>query len=139
MEIPLTVASLDRRHPLSTECAALVVSAQGCGIRSEKALPVETPILLSGLPGGASAAGRVASCRPLGTDGKQFMVGVALYNHGNVWGIADPPDDWNATPEETAISVVASANAIQSGGIRAKSNWPYNLVSSRGVAQAAKK
>ena len=86
VEIPVAVTSLDRVHPFSEKCVALVVSAQGCGFRSSRALPIETPVLLGELPGGGSASGRVASCLPLGGEAKAFLIGVALFNHGNVWG-----------------------------------------------------
>jgi hypothetical protein len=95
VQIPLTITSLDRRHPLSAECVALVVSAQGCGVQASQPLPIETPILLGPLPGGESSAGKVASCLPIGTDGGKFLIGISLYNHGNVWGLPDPPQDWN--------------------------------------------
>jgi hypothetical protein len=95
VEIPITVTSLDRKHPFAAECLALVVSLQGCGFRTTQPLPLGTPVLLSGLPGNASTSARVANCLPLGSDGKQFLIGVSLYNPGNVWGIADPPTDWN--------------------------------------------
>lgn len=120
VEIPLTITSLDHKHPLAAECVAVVVSPQGCGLRASQALPLETPVLLADLPGGASASGRVASCLPLGKDGKNFLIGVALYNPANVWGIANPPEDWNC-----------GAEAAGAGNTRAssKGEWPYNLVS----------
>ncbi|MGC2822212.1 MAG: hypothetical protein WA198_21140, partial [Candidatus Sulfotelmatobacter sp.] len=79
VQIPLVVTSMDRRHPFSAQCMALVVSPQGCGIRASQALPLETPVLLGDLPGGATASGRVANCLPLGNDGKSFLIGVSLY------------------------------------------------------------
>ncbi|MGB0011062.1 MAG: hypothetical protein WBQ03_05615, partial [Candidatus Sulfotelmatobacter sp.] len=88
VQIPLVVTSMDRRHPFSAQCVALVVSPQGCGIRASQALPLETPVLLGDLPGGGSASGRVANCLPLGNDGKSFLIGVSLFNEGNVWGLA---------------------------------------------------
>src|SRR5579863_2102932 len=100
VEIPIIVTSMDRTHPFSAECIALVVGPQGCGFRSSQALPLETPVLLSNLPAGGSASGRVANCLPLGSDGKYFLIGVALYNHANVWGIANPPEDWNCPPSK---------------------------------------
>lgn len=127
VEIPVVVTSMDRRHAFSAECIALIVSPQGCGFRTPQGLPLETPVLLSNLPAGGSASGRVASCLPLGTDGKEFLIGVALYNHGNIWGIADPPADWNCAPDANN----ASATAADAGKpvARSKHAWPYNLVS----------
>jgi len=61
VEIPVTVTSLDRMRPFAETCMVLVVSAQGCGFRSSQALPIETPIIIGGLPGGASVTARVAN------------------------------------------------------------------------------
>src|ERR1700749_2937949 len=54
VEIPVSVLSLDRRRPFGEKCVVLIVSAQGCGFRASEELQVETPIMLSGLPGGGS-------------------------------------------------------------------------------------
>lgn len=135
VEIPVTVTSMDRRHPFSAKCVALVVGPQGCGFRASQALPVETPVLLSDLPGGGSASARVANCLPLGNEGKYFLIGVALYNHGNVWGIADPPEDWNCASNPGA----ASANAAGKTTAKGKNVWPYNLFSGQGEAHPGRK
>ncbi len=95
VEIPVSVTSLDRMRPFADKCVVLIVSAQGCGFRTSQALQPETPVLLSNLPGGGSVTARVVNCLPLGNDGKYFLIGASLYTHGNVWGIANPPDDWN--------------------------------------------
>jgi len=129
VEIPLTVTSMDRKHPFSAQCVALVVSQQGCGFSAATALPLETPVLLGGLPGGATASGRVANCLPVGKDGKNFLIGVSLYNPGNVWGIADPPGDWNCAPSSGSASTKASSVPSNT-----KNAWPYNLVSSHNEA-----
>jgi len=94
VEIPVSVLSLDRQRPFAESCLVLVISAQGCGLRSARALRVETPVMINDLPGGSSVTGRVANCLPLGNDGQYFLIGVSLYTHGNVWGIDDPPADW---------------------------------------------
>jgi hypothetical protein len=128
VEIPLVVTSMDRMHPFSATCIALVVSPQGCGFRATQALPLETPVLLGDLPGGGSASARVANCLPLGSDGKYFLIGVSLYNPGNVWGIADPPADWNCgSPTNTAAAGAVVSNS--------KSVWPYNVFSGKGETQ----
>jgi len=133
VEISVTVTSLDRRHPFAADCMAIVVSPQGCGFRATQGLPIETPVLLSNLPGG-SASGRVASCLPLGKDGQNFLIGVALYNHGNVWGIANPPEDWNCAQAAGA----AAANGPSQPPTQSKQEWPYNLFSGRTEAPPRK-
>jgi len=119
------VTSLDRVHPFSEECVALVVSAQGCGFRSPQALPLETPVLLGKLPGGGSASGHVASCLPLGNERKSFLIGVSLYNHGNVWGIANPPEDWDCRDEANAATPNPPDAPLNVG----RGNWPYSKFS----------
>ena len=109
VEIPISVTSLDRLRPFAERCVAVVVCGQGCGFRSSRALQIETPVFLSDLPGGGSVTARVASCLPLGRDGKYFLIGVALYTHGNVWGIVDPPEDWGTTIQAAAAAGAASA------------------------------
>src|SRR5215469_7059671 len=107
VEIPVSVTSLDRMRPFAERCLVLVVSAQGCGFRSTRPLQLETPIMVSDLPGGNSVSARVASCVPLGNDG--FLIGAALYNAGNVWGIADPPDDWTAAAKNDPVAARPAA------------------------------
>jgi len=132
VEIRMIVTSMDRRHPFSAECIALVVSPQGCGFRATQALPLETPVLLGDLPGGGSSTGRVASCLPLGSDGKYFLIGVSLYNQGNVWAIADPPEDWDCAPNS---SDATSGNPV----IKNKTDWPYNLNSAPRASNSRRK
>jgi hypothetical protein len=87
--------------------------------------------MLSALPGGGSASGRVANCLPLGKDGKYFLIGLSLYNPGNIWGIADPPDDWNCAPASIASGDVTPA--------KGKDAWPYNLFSGHTEAHPGRK
>ena len=131
VEIPVTLTSMDRRHSFSAQCVALVVSPQGCGLRTTQALPLETPVILSDLPGGGTASARVANCLPLGKDGKYFLIGLSLYNPGNVWAIADPPEDWNCAP------VTAPSGAGNSP--KNKDVWPYNFFSGHTEAHPGRK
>ncbi len=136
VEIPVSVTSLDRMRPFAERCIVLVVSAQGCGFRSSRALQMETPIILNDLPGGGSVTARVANCLPLGNDGKYFLIGASLYTHGNVWGIADAPEDWSVVaqndpkPSAAAKAAGAAAPSTSSGKLTVnKKVWPYNLFS----------
>lgn len=141
VEIPVNVTSLDRLRPFAETCDVLVVSAQGCGFRSSRALQLETPVMLSGLPGGGSVTARVANCLPLGSDGKTFLIGAALYTHGNVWGIANPPEDWKAAAQDTPKSPTPAKNPMEdTAQLRLKKKmWPYNLFSESTEAHTGRK
>jgi len=128
VEIPVSVISLDRKRPFGDKCMVLIVSAQGCGFRCSEALPIETPIMLSGLPGGGSVTARVANCLPLGSDGEYFLIGASLYTHGNVWGIANPPEDWSVASESDPAPGAATAAPADAPKLTVnKKAWPYNL------------
>jgi hypothetical protein len=132
VEIPITVTSMDRLRPFAEKCVALVVSCQGCGFRSSRALQLETPIFLSDLPGGGSVTARVASCVPLGNDGEHFLVGVSLYTHGNVWGIENPPADWDCPTQGASTAAEASqADPAAPKPVTSKDSWPYNRFSGK--------
>ena len=126
VEIRVSVTSLDRRRPFAEPCVLLVVSALGCGFRSARALQLETPIMINDLPGGGSVTARVANCLPLGNDA--FLIGAALYNPGNVWSIADPPEDWNAAAKNDPVAAHTKPANEPKLTVQKKS-WPYNLFS----------
>jgi len=127
VEFEVTATSLDRMRPFAEKCTVLVVSAQGCGMRSSKPLAEETPIMMTGLPGGGSVTARVANCVPLGSDGKSFLIGLSLYSHGNVWGVANPPEDWKFSAAGTPSSPTKSAPAAAPQLKVNQKAWPYNL------------
>lgn len=148
VEIPVSVVSLDRMRPFADKCVVLVASAQGCGFRSSRALQLETPIMISDLPGGGSVTARVANCLPLGADGKYFLIGASLYTHGNVWGVADVPADWHvAAQNDPALTHVsppvanssAQAAAAVSQARSQKGVWPYNIFSHGAEAPLGRK
>jgi hypothetical protein len=49
---------------------------------------------LEGLPSGVNVSGKVVSCISFGEHEKLWLLGVALDEPGNVWGIQTPPEDW---------------------------------------------
>ena len=96
--------------------------------------------MMSDLPGGGSVTGRVANCLPLGNDGKYFLIGVALYTHGNVWGIADPPEDWNVAADSSPAPVAAKSDTESLPKLSVnKKVWPYNLFSEGAEAHPGRK
>ncbi len=138
VQIPVSVISLDRKRPFGEKCVVLVVSAQGCGFRSTEELQLETPIMLTGLPGGASVTARVANCLPLGKDGKYFLISAALYTHGNVWGIVDPPEDWMMAAQSTPVADPEQNDVVPTLKVSKKA-WPYNLFSESAEAHPGRK
>ncbi len=140
VEIPVSVISLDRMRPFAEKCVMLVVSAQGCGFRSSRALQLETPIMISDLPGGGSVTARVANCLPLGNDGKHFLIGAALYTHGNVWSIVDPPEDWNVAAKNDPVAAPSKPAAPAPSQVNVqKKAWPYNVFSTSGELHPGRK
>jgi len=131
VEVPVRLATLAPAEVYAEQSHTLVVNPQGCGIRLSRALEPGTRVLLDGLPGGAHAHARVANCLPLGTDGKAFLVGLALETPGNVWGIQKTPADW----EEAAVPspVQATEDPIK------KKNWPYSMFSQKGEAHPGRR
>jgi len=140
VEIPVSITSLDRMRPFAEKCVLLVVSAQGCGFRSTRAVQLETPIMIGDLPGGSTVTARVANCLPLGSDGKYFLIGAALYNPGNVWGIANPPEDWNVTAKNDPVAAKAPAAPVDAPKLTVqKKSWPYNLFAEGAEAHRGRK
>jgi len=137
VEIPVSVISLDRTKPFGDHCMVLIVSAQGCGFRSSEPLSIGTPILMSNLPGGGSVTARVANCLPLGNDGNYFLIGASLYTQGNVWGIAEPPEDWKLAGQGAPVASLAPADAPKV--IANKKTWPYNLFTEGAEAHPGRK
>jgi hypothetical protein len=51
-------------------------------------------VRLERLPAGGSVTARVVNCISMGQYEKLWLLGLALDEPGNVWGIQSPPDDW---------------------------------------------
>jgi hypothetical protein len=133
VEIPVRVATLAPAPVFAEQSHTLVVNPQGCGVKLSRALDPGTRLLLDGLPGGVQVNARVANCLPLGTDGKFFLLGLALESPGNVWGIQNPPADWSAEGAEIVVPVAPVEDPVK------KKNWPYSLFSEKGEAHPGRR
>jgi hypothetical protein len=129
-QIPFRLTRLDTDVRTSERCYTLVVNPQGCGVRLSKPLEPGVPVQLDELPGGTSVTARVANCVPLGTEGKYWLVGIALDQPGNVWCIRPEPADWG---REIAVSTVVVAAPIK------KNEWPYSQFSNKGEFHPGRK
>jgi hypothetical protein len=133
VEVGLRLATLAPAPLFAEECQTLVVNPQGCGVKLSRALEVGTRVLLDGLPGGLQATGRVANCLAVGNDGRFFLVGLALENPGNVWGIRQTPADWAEMSAAPAVPGALTEDPIK------KKNWPYSLFSQKGEAHPGRR
>jgi hypothetical protein len=132
VEIPLRLATIAPAALFAEDTHTLVVNPQGCGVKLSRALDPGTRVLLDGLPGDVQITARVANCLALGNDGKWYLLGLALDEPGNIWGITKPPEDWSV-PEVRAAPVAPAEDPIK------KKNWPYSLFSQRGEAHPGRR
>ena len=93
-EIPITLVSLDQAQSLAATCLVILVNPQGCAGRFGQPLAVGTTVRLEELPAGRNVTARVVNCISMGQYEKLWLLGLALDEPGNVWGIQSPPDDW---------------------------------------------
>src|ERR1700730_3311305 len=122
-QIPLRVSSVDREAPFSEPGHTLVINAQGCGVRISRPLEPGQAVCLDELPSRKSVTARVANCVQLGAGSKYWVVGLALDEPGNIWGIHPAPADWNSGAESPATAVTVRPTS---------SEWPYRQFSNRG-------
>jgi len=125
-QIPLRITSLDSATPFSEHGHTLVLNVQGCGIRLARPLQPGMPVWIDELPNGVSATARVANCIPLGAEGKFWLVGLALDEPGNIWGLNPVPADWGKAAQMVKGAASAARQSLK------PDEWPYRRFSSRG-------
>ena len=126
-QLPLRVTCLDPSSEFTERCQTLVVNPQGCGVRLSRPLQPGLQVDLDELPTGQTVGALVVNCVPLGTGGKFWLVGLALEQSGNVWGIHPAPADWDVEP-----IAIAAAAATATAAPAKKNEWPYSQFSSKG-------
>lgn len=132
-QIPLQIVSLDPGIDFTESCQTLVVNTQGCGVRLHQKVEIGTRVELR-LATGQRASAFVANSVPLGSDGKFHLVGIALEEPGNIWGIHPCPEDWG----EPKV-LVAPAEAVVAANDSKKNEWPYSQFSTRGEFHPGRK
>ncbi len=85
---------MDPIHPFSEPCLAILVNPQGCAVRFRRPLEIGAAGRLEGLPARTNITPRVVNSISIGDCEKLCLLGLALDEPGNVWGIKTPPKDW---------------------------------------------
>jgi len=93
-EIAATLNSLDPGHPFSQPCQIILANLGGCAARSAQPVPTGTSVHLTGLPTSDEVLARVVTCISLGAYEHLWLLGLALEESGNVWGLEQVPEDW---------------------------------------------
>lgn len=93
-EIPITLTSLDPARPFSGECLVILVNPQGRAARFGRPLEIGAMVRLEGLPARMNVTARVVNCISMGKYERLWLLGLALDEPGNIWGIQSPPDGW---------------------------------------------
>ena len=109
-EIPAALRVEECSPTLPEECMVILVNPQGCAARFYRPVEVGTSVRLEGLPGGCANA-RVVNCISVEKGGKLWLLGLALEQPGNVWGIDTPPHDWYMEVPMRAVEMTLSAGA----------------------------
>ena len=92
-QIPAKLTSLDPTYPFADSCLVILVNPQGCAAHFPRSVKIGTVVNLEGLPSGRVTA-QVVNCISLGEHQKFWLLGLALTEPGNVWGVEAPPEDW---------------------------------------------
>jgi hypothetical protein len=112
-EIPAALRVQECSPAAPEECRVILVNLLGCAARFNRPVEVGTTVRLEGLPGG-SANARVVNCISVEKGGKLWLLGLALDEPGNVWGIDTPPEDWYMDVPVPAVEISFSAPAGRS-------------------------
>src|SRR3954466_12796847 len=94
--ISVTLTSLDATNSFSEPALIILANPQGCAVRFGRPLKIGTSVQLKGLPVSVerSVTAQVVNCISLGQYEKFWLIGLALDEPGNIWGIEPPPADW---------------------------------------------
>ena len=93
--IPVTVAELNAIGRIHERCVIILANLQGRTVKCLRSIPVGTTVQIKGLPTEAVATARVVNCIDIHSE-SVWLIGLALKEFGNVWGIPSPPRDWLA-------------------------------------------
>ena len=94
-EIAVTLVSLDPHEPFSEPGQVILANLRGCAVRSPRPVPAGTVLRLQGLPAKNEVDARVINCISLGQYEHLWLLGLALDESGNIWGIETVPEDWD--------------------------------------------
>src|SRR5437868_8575129 len=122
-QIPIQITSVDPHCSFNETCETVAVNAHGCGVICHTPLEKGTAVKVGLLPDNREVMAHIADVVKLGEDGSAWLLGLQLDAPANVWGVRNPPHDWEkAGPGQDAetasapLAASAAAGAGASGG-----------------------
>jgi len=128
-QIPIRITSVDSATEFTEYCHTLVVNIDGCGVRLARPLDPGLAVTLDQLPCGKTVQAHVANCAPIGTQGRYWLVGIALDRAENVWCIQPMPEDWAEDYQAASVTTTEKKSG----------QWPYSQFSHRGESHPGRK
>jgi hypothetical protein len=111
--VPITVTGVDALgQPFKERTTTVMVNCHGCKYQSKHYVPKNSIVTLeiarpqAGGPA-RSVQGRVVWVQRPRTVRELFQIGLEFEIAGNVWGIAFPPEDWFAHPDDEGAEIPA--------------------------------
>jgi hypothetical protein len=108
--VPVTVIGVDALgQPFKERTTTVTVNCHGCKYQSRHYVPKDSAVTLEIARLDTSLAprvvvGRVVWVQRPRTVRELFQIGLELETPGDVWGMAFPPEDWFACPDEAPIA-----------------------------------
>lgn len=106
-EIPAALRVYKHATDGFEECMVILVNLHGCAVRFQRPLEVGATVCLERLPAG-SAEARVVNCISVEKGANLWLLGLALVEPRNVWGIPTPPSDWFAELPEPRVGTFSA-------------------------------
>jgi hypothetical protein len=128
--VPLTVTGVDALgQPFKERTTTVMVNCHGCKYQSKHYVPKNSIVTLdvpTPEPGRPphSVQGRVVWVQRPRTVRELFQIGLEFETPGNVWGIAFPPDDWQASIAEGGSDASRTLELVQGFEIDAAASAP---------------
>ncbi len=128
--VPLTVTGVDALgQPFKERTTTVMVNCHGCKYQSKHYVPKNSIVTLDiprpepGRPP-HSVQGRVVWVQRPRTVRELFQIGLEFETPGNVWGIAFPPDDWQASIAQGGTDASRTLELVQEFEIDAAASAP---------------
>ncbi|HWW50756.1 MAG TPA: hypothetical protein VN044_03380, partial [Verrucomicrobiae bacterium] len=139
--VPVTVIGVDALgQPFKERTTTVTVNCHGCKYQSRHYVPKDSAVTLEIARLDTSLAprvvvGRVVWVQRPRTVRELFQIGLELETPGDVWGMAFPPEDWFACPDEATI---ADASTTSGAGESSAEPSPQDVPPPRALGSERK-